>query len=90
MTDEGDGFGRKVHEVFCELERRAEAELRESGASVAALQFAYTIDARYVGQNFELPVLTELSDAHLREQFRARFHEEHRKVYGFVRETSVL
>jgi len=46
MTDEGDGFGRKVHEVFCELERRAEAELRESGASVAALQFAYTIDAR--------------------------------------------
>ena len=90
MTDEGDDFARKVHEVFCELERRAQAELSDSGASVAGLQFAYTIDARYVGQNFELPVLTELSDAHLREQFRARFHEEHRKVYGFVRETSVL
>jgi N-methylhydantoinase A len=90
MTDEGNGFAHKVHDVFCELERRAQAELSESGASVAGLQFVYTIDARYVGQNFELPVLAELRDAHLREQIRGRFHEEHRKVYGFVRETSVL
>jgi N-methylhydantoinase A len=90
MTDAGDDFGRKVRQVFCELERRAEDELRQSGATVAGLQFAYTIDARYVGQNFELPVLAELEDAHLREQIRARFHEEHRKVYGFVREASAL
>jgi len=90
LTDAGDEFGSKVRRVFCELERRAEEELRESGASVAGLQFAYTIDARYAGQNFELPVLTDLGDTHLREQIRARFHEEHRKVYGFVRETSAL
>jgi N-methylhydantoinase A len=90
MTDAGDELGGKVRRVFCELEQRAEEELRDSGASVAGLQFAYTIDARYVGQNFELPVLTDLGDTHLREQIRARFHEEHRKVYGFVRETSAL
>jgi N-methylhydantoinase A len=90
MTDEDEDFGRKVRQVFCELERRAQEELSESGASIAGLQFSYIIDVRYVGQNFELPVPTEPEDAQLREQIRARFHAEHRKVYGFVRETSVL
>src|SRR5262249_26371466 len=89
MTDDGDGFSSKVRQVFGELERRAECELKSSGASIADLQFTYTIDVRYVGQNFELPILVGLEHVTLREQIRARFHEEHRRVYGFVRESSV-
>jgi N-methylhydantoinase A len=90
MTDDGNDFSSKVRQVFGELERRAERELKSSGANVADLQFTYTIDLRYEGQNFELPVLVDLEDAALREQIRTRFHEEHRKVYGFVRESSVV
>jgi N-methylhydantoinase A len=39
MTDDGDDFSSKVRQVFGELERRAERELKSSGASVADLQF---------------------------------------------------
>jgi N-methylhydantoinase A len=90
MTDDGDGFIPNVRHVFGDLERRAEGELKNSGASVADLQFTHTIDVRYVGQNFELPVLIDIDDVGLREQIRSRFHQEHRKVYGFMRETSTL
>lgn len=90
MRDDDDGFVPKVRQVFGELERRAEGELRNSGASVAGLQFTHTIDVRYVGQNFELSIPIDLDDAALREQIRARFHAEHRAVYGFARDTSTL
>jgi N-methylhydantoinase A len=90
MSDDGDGFISMVRQIFDDLKRRAEGELQNSGASVVDLQFAHTIDVRYVGQNFELPVPIDIDDPALREQIRARFHEEHRKVYGFERETSTL
>ena len=90
MTDDGDDFAARVNEVFRELKQRAKAELMDSGANITDLRFDHTIDTRYAGQNFELPVQVELGTATLREQLRASFHEEHRKVYGFVRETSAL
>ena len=89
-----DGCRRAVHcaraAVFDELRRRAQTELAESGANVTGMTFTHTIDVRYVGQNFELPVAVRLDDVELREQIRARFHEAHRQIYGFVRENSVL
>jgi N-methylhydantoinase A len=90
MTDDSDDVVLKVHGVFGDLERRARDEFTSSGASIEDLQFVRTIDARYFGQNFELPVLVDLNDDALHERVRSRFHEEHRKVYGFVREASVL
>ena len=54
------------------------------------MTFSHTIDVRYVGQNFELPVAVKLEDDGLREQIRSRFHEAHRQIYGFVRENGVL
>jgi N-methylhydantoinase A len=90
MTDHGDGFVVSVRRAFGELEGRARDELKSSGATIADLRFIHSIDVRYVGQNFELSVLVDNEDAALREQIRSRFHEEHRKVYGFVRETSTL
>jgi N-methylhydantoinase A len=90
MTDDGEDVPSTLRRVFGELERRAACELKDSGASVAGLRFAYTIDVRYVGQNFELNVPVHLEGTDMRELIRARFHEEHRKVYGFVRENSTL
>ncbi|MGO9360335.1 MAG: hydantoinase/oxoprolinase family protein [Xanthobacteraceae bacterium] len=90
MTDAGERFTARVHAVFDELQRRAQTELAESGANVTGMTFTHTIDVRYVGQNFELSVGVSLEEAMLREQIRARFHEAHRQIYGFVREDSVL
>ena len=90
MTDDCNDLTAEVHRVFDGLEQRAKSELKDSGVGVATLRFAYTIDARYVGQNFELSVEVDLADTDLREQLRARFHQEHRKVYGFVRRASTL
>jgi N-methylhydantoinase A len=90
MTDAGDRFTTRVHAVFDELRRRAQTELAESGANVTGMTFTHTIDVRYVGQNFELPIAVRLDDDALREQIRTRFHEAHRQIYGFVRESSVL
>ena len=90
MTDDGDGFALRVRGAFGELEERARNELGDSGATISDLRFTHTIDVRYVGQNFELSVPADLADPALRDQIRSRFHEAHRKVYGFVRETSTL
>ncbi len=90
MTDAGARFTARVQAVFDELRRRAETELAECGADVTGMTFTYTIDVRYVGQNFELPVAVRLDDDELREQIRARFHDAHRQIYGFVRDNSVL
>ncbi|HTV27092.1 MAG TPA: hydantoinase/oxoprolinase family protein [Xanthobacteraceae bacterium] len=90
MTDAGEHFTARVQVVFDELRRRAQTELAESGANVMGMTFTHTIDVRYVGQNFELPIAVTLDDDELREQIRARFHQAHRQIYGFVRENSVL
>ena len=90
MTDAGERFTARVQAVFDELRRRALTELAESGADVTGMTFSHTIDVRYVGQNFELPVAVRLDDDELREQIRARFHDAHRQIYGFVRDNSVL
>jgi N-methylhydantoinase A len=90
MTDAGERFITRVQAVFDELRRRAETELVESGANVTGMTFSHTIDVRYVGQNFELPVAVKLEDDGLRKQIRSRFHEAHRQTYGFVRENGVL
>jgi N-methylhydantoinase A len=89
MTDAGERFTARVVAVFDELRRRAQTELAESGANVTGMTFTHSIDVRYVGQNFELPVAVRLEDEP-REQIRARFHDAHRQIYGFVRENSVL
>jgi N-methylhydantoinase A len=90
MTDASERLTARVHAVFDELRRRAQTELAESGANVTGMTFTHTIDVRYVGQNFELPVAVRLDDDELREQIRARFHGAHRQIYGFVRENGVV
>ena len=90
MSDGDERFSHRVGQAFDELERRVRDELEHSGASIAGLRLSRTIDIRYIGQNFELSVPIDLEDDALREQFRSRFHEAHRKAYGFARESSKL
>lgn len=86
LSDGDPEFPARVREIFCELQERARAELSESGVDTGTLAFKYAIDARYAGQNFELPITVEPECDGLLEEVRERFHEAHRLSYGFDRE----
>lgn len=88
MRDGRDGFVPDLRATLERLQERARAELTETQEAPRDLTFTHSVDARYVGQNFELPVLVDPASTAPREQIRARFHEAHRRAYGFARETS--
>jgi N-methylhydantoinase A len=66
-------------EVFAALAQRAQALLGVD----ARLSLEYSVDARYVGQNFELPVVLPAGPADLAPAVRAGFDAEHRRLYGY-------
>lgn len=65
-------LGRHMDDVFRELEERAATEFAEEG--LPAANFERQVDLRYEGQSFEITVPY---------QDRERFHEAHRKLYGY-------
>lgn len=72
------GTAEAADALFAALAERAKALL---GAD-ARLLLEYSVDARYVGQNFELPVMLP-SVAQLAATVRAGFDAEHRRLYGY-------
>jgi N-methylhydantoinase A len=86
LRDSDASFRTRVRDVFDDLRNRSRSELAESGADLATLAFTHAIDARYLGQNFELPIAVESGDDALREQICARFHDAHRNSYGYAQE----
>jgi N-methylhydantoinase A len=62
--------------MFAELEEAGRVELEREGVGDDAIEFLRQVDARYVGQSYELtiPAGAGLLD---------RFHEEHDRTYGF-------
>ncbi len=74
-----------IADVFHSLERRAMDIIRRGRLSPAGLTFHRTVDARYVGQNFELPISVAF-DARGRaatEAMRTTFDATHRRFYGY-------
>ncbi len=75
-------------EAFKGLQAQADHWFAEEDIAAAARKVARTVDMRYAGQNYELPValpdgpITEASLAALAEGFAAA----HRRMYGFVAE----
>jgi N-methylhydantoinase A len=69
--------------LFEELEARASADLEAEGVDAADLRLVRTLDTRYAGQSYELPVpaapLTAAAIA-------AQFHAAHRRRYGYASE----
>ena len=81
--DEADAAER-VREQFTEMRAGAVAAFAELGIA-SALRFTHTLEMRYVGQAFEVPVtLGEDEIASLDTAFlRARFNEAHHRVFEF-------
>ena len=74
-------------EVFGGLAERARALLGAGARADGELSLEYTVDARYVGQNFELPVVLPPSPGgpaeKVAQSVRAGFDAEHRRLYGY-------
>jgi N-methylhydantoinase A len=77
-----------IAEAFAGLAGRAEAWFAEEHIAPDARRLTRTVDMRYAGQNYELPIalpegeVTEASLAALAEGFAAA----HRQLYGFIAE----
>jgi len=77
-----------VDAAFVELAQRAEAWFEEEGVPPEKRRHTRTVDMRYAGQNYELPVpLPEGPiDATTMAALADGFAEAHRRQYGFVAE----
>ncbi len=74
-----------VADVYDELTARATAALEQEGFPASEHRFARTADLRYFGQAFEVRVQVPEGaiDAAVLEEVAARFHAEHRALYGY-------
>jgi len=75
-SDEADAPAR-VRSIFRELEAEGRAAMLAEGTDPDDLVAERSIDARYVGQSFELGVAEA--------DWVERFHETHRERYGYER-----
>jgi N-methylhydantoinase A len=75
---------QKINQIFEQLEKEASYWLTQEGFDPSAQRLSRSIDMRYAGQNFELPVEVpahplKASDI---ETLISRFYVEHEKNYG--------
>jgi N-methylhydantoinase A len=78
----------RIVATFDELERRARAWFEREGIAPAARTLRRTVDMRYAGQNYELPVAVpdEPSGPALLAALTAGFERAHAQMYGYVAE----
>src|SRR6201999_3167208 len=71
--------------VFRRLEAQAERALVAEGFEADRHSFVRTADLRYFGQAFEVrvPVPVGAVDARVLDEVAARFHAEHKALYGY-------
>ncbi len=71
--------------VFASLEERATAALNTEGFASGDHVLARSADLRYYGQAFEVRVTAPTGpvDAGFSAEVRARFHDEHERLYGY-------
>jgi len=76
----------RIAEAFHELEELAHAWFAHEGIAPAARTVRRSVDMRYAGQNYELPVAVPdgpLDPANIAE-LRGRFEHAHEQVYGYT------
>ena len=87
LCDANASGWRTVTDVYAELARQGRAALEKEGHASAAIDISFTIDARYRGQSFELPVPVDASLLESGEEGRGTFVQQfeavHAKVHGY-------
>ncbi len=76
----------EIERAFAALAEAAETEFRNFGVDPAAIAFTRMIDARYVGQGFELTVMLDPAELARRgtEAVADGFHAAHAERYGYA------
>jgi N-methylhydantoinase A len=69
-----------LEDRFAALEERCLAPFRDEGVSLDAVAVARSVDLRYAGQNYELPIPYDRDAGRL----RAVFERRHRQLYGYA------
>jgi N-methylhydantoinase A len=77
---------QQIGSIFAELHSRAVRTLCANGLDEKGLVIERSIDARYVGQNFELrvPVSADALGAQVMDAVKAGFDSAHEQFYGFA------
>ena len=75
ITSDDAAADAQLGEVLAELEETATGRMSEEGYGRESLAVERWVDARYLGQSFELPVPAE--------GWVERFHQAHAKRYGY-------
>jgi N-methylhydantoinase A len=75
-----------MSEAFEALEKRATAWFDAEGIALGARAVRRTVDMRYAGQNYELPVIfpDDGSAPALLKELVTRFERAHQQIYGYV------
>jgi len=75
-----DSHDADIQSLFSDLKTQGELELKEEGAS--RLTTKYSMDLRYLGQTFTLPVSYNMKPNNNLGDAEAQFHEQHESRYG--------
>jgi N-methylhydantoinase A len=78
-----------VEEAFRQLDAMAEAWFTAEGIAPADRLVRRSVDMRYAGQNYELPIAVPEGEIRVSD-LAARFADAHRRMYGFVAEEDPL
>ena len=76
----------RMSEAFEGLEKKATAWFDGEGITPGARAVRRTVDMRYAGQNYELPVVfpEDMSGPGLLKELVTRFERAHEQIYGYV------
>jgi N-methylhydantoinase A len=78
----------RMRATFAELRRRADEWFQREGIAPEGRTVNATVDMRYAGQNYELPVAfpADADDEALLATLRGGFERAHRLMYGYIAE----
>ncbi len=74
--------GKELEAVYQGLEGQAGAWLEEEGLAFAETRYVRGAEMRYAGQSYEVPVWLDGEGGGTKASLLARFHDQHRAVYG--------
>lgn len=72
-----------LQNFFKEMKKQGIALLDKEHIPESKRKFLYSIEARYVGQNYELPIYFNEEELNNLELLLQLFNKEHQKVYGY-------
>ena len=92
LSDWSVDMMNEVETLYADLEERAAATFRHGGLSTETLLVERSVDARYVGQNFEIPIPVPGAalDTEAFQALKETFHETHKRLYGYHQPDKVV